>query len=395
MPNRTHSPNAECTKIAPSRWGVAMGIYICVYVSYSVTLAFYAASFPRLAHNTRRIRELRGMYEQGKVPVDVYEQEEGLERSKISSLSMASGSVGIVIIPLLALSLLIPLRNNTKVNNYSILMATAYGVLTGIWWFIFQQPRPGPKLPKREHYLTIGWKQIWIALKQYKKLPNTFTYLFAYFLLADGFNTTVTLVQICQNLRFSFSFKQNAYLGLVQGGASIIGIVVYWYVQRCWKIDPKKMLMVANVMAVVLPLWGMVGIWTDKFGYHNKWEFWAHNLLFGFFQAPYYSFSQTVMAELTPPGFDFMFFGLFGLTNRASSIVGPNVIQAVIDKTGNTWHGFPFLFAICLASSLIIWLAVDVPRGRRDAEQWAAEQRGTMYGIYSGRKDNVRVVRSA
>jgi len=32
----------------------------------------------------------------------------------------------------------------------------------------------------------------------------------------------------------------------------------------------------------------------------------AHNLVFGFFQAPIYSFSQTVMAELTPPGFDFM-----------------------------------------------------------------------------------------
>ena len=88
-PNTTHSPNAECTKIAPSLWGVAMGIYIGVYVSYSVTLAFYAASFPRLAHNTRHIRELREMCEQGEVPVDVYEQEEGLERSKISSLSMA------------------------------------------------------------------------------------------------------------------------------------------------------------------------------------------------------------------------------------------------------------------------------------------------------------------
>ena len=108
------------------------------------------------------------------------------------------------------------------------------------------------------------------------------------------------------------------------------------------------------------------------------------------------------MAELSPPGFDFMvravcrlaivhalsdvrdwgtrcgvqFFGLFGLTNRVSSIVGPNVIQAIIDRTGNTWQGFPFLFAICLVSTLIIWLAVDLPKGRRDAEHWAAEQRG-------------------
>lgn len=45
---------------------------------------------------------------------------------------------------------------------------------------------------------------------------------------------------------------------------------------------------------------------VDTRRYYNKWEFWVHNLMFGLFQAPYYSFSQTVMAELTPPGFDFM-----------------------------------------------------------------------------------------
>jgi len=71
------------------------------------------------------------------------------------------------------------------------------------------------------------------------------------------------------------------------------------------------------------------------------------------------------------------FFGLFGITNRASSVVGPNVIQAIIDRTGDTWQGFPFLFSICFASALIVWLAVDVAKGRRDAERWAAEQRGT------------------
>ena len=32
----------------------------------------------------------------------------------------------------------------------------------------------------------------------------------------------------------------------------------------------------------------------------------AYNIVFGLFQAPYYAFSQTMMAELTPPGFDNM-----------------------------------------------------------------------------------------
>jgi len=32
----------------------------------------------------------------------------------------------------------------------------------------------------------------------------------------------------------------------------------------------------------------------------------VYNVVFGLFQAPYYAFAQTMMAELTPPGFDNM-----------------------------------------------------------------------------------------
>ena len=44
-------------------------------------------------------------------------------------------------------------------------------------------------------------------------------------------------------------------------------------------------------------------------------------------------------------------------------MMGPYVIQAIIDKTGNNWQGFPFLFAICTASALVIWFGVDVQKG--------------------------------
>lgn len=118
----------------------------------------------------------------------------------------------------------------------------------------------------------------------------------------------------------------------------------------------------------------------------------AYNVVFGLFQAPYYAFSQTMMAELTPPGYDnmvrcpwhtlltstdkaFQFFGLFGLSNRASSMIGPNVIQAIIDNTGDNWKGFPFLFALCFCASFVIWVFVDVTAGRRAAVRWAEERR--------------------
>ncbi|KAA1135072.1 hypothetical protein PGTUg99_022484 [Puccinia graminis f. sp. tritici] len=80
------------------------------------------------------------------------------------------------------------------------------------------------------------------------------------------------------------------------------------------------------------------------------------------------------MAELSPPGQENMFFALFGFSNRASSIIGPNVIQVIIDHTGSDWTGFPFLFAICLLSSGIIFLLVDLEKGRRDALRWKMKQ---------------------
>ncbi|KAG1752413.1 autophagy-related protein 22-like protein [Suillus paluster] len=378
---------------SPNRWVLAMVLYIIGFVSYSVTLVFYGAVFPRLARNTPHARRLREKYENGEIPADVYVQEESLEKNRITNIFTVHSNVGYTATLVLNLALLLPMMDNPKVDNY-VHLSTRIG-----WYWVsggvsisclfqatlpaeyprvvFQEPRPGPNLPKGEHYLTIGWKQIWAALKTYRHLPYTFVYLFAYFLLADGLNTTGTLIAICQNDKFSFSFLQSTYLGLSQAITSTISTLAFWLIQRYWKISTKKMVfVVTNVVTILIPLWGMIGIWTDKLGFHNVWEFWAYNVLFGLFQASYYAYSLTMMAELSPSGFDNMFFGLFGLSNRASSIVGPNVIQAIIDKTGNNWQGFPFLFAMCTAASVVIWFGVDVTKGRRDAVRWATEQRG-------------------
>ena len=96
-------------------------------------------------------------------------------------------------------------------------------------------------------------------MKEYKKLPCTFTYLFALFLLSDvgavviayygdtnsvriqGLGTTLTLVSICQNEQFKFSFLQNTYLNLIQVITCGASVFASWYIQRHWKVDIKKM----------------------------------------------------------------------------------------------------------------------------------------------------------
>ncbi|KAH8982830.1 autophagy-related protein 22-like protein [Lactarius akahatsu] len=359
---------ASMTLTSPSRWGAAMALYIISFASQGIVTSFFAAIFPQLARNTPHSRELRVRHERGELSLEAYEKEISIERSKISSVSMACFFIGQVFALPLNLSLLLPLSDNPKVDNYVIVLSTGYWVLFGIWWckdsktlVIFQQPRPGPKIPKGGSYLTAGWRQIFVALKQYKRLPNTFAFLFSTFLLSD--HTYLTLVRV------------------VTCGACV---VASWYIQRHWKLDIKMMFLTVCILGALIPIWGMIGIWTGKFGFHNSWEFWVYNVMFGLAIGPNYAISQTMMCELSPPGFEYMFFGLYGLFSRSASVVGPNVIQVIINKNGNNWKAFPVLAVLIALACIVALFWIDVPKGRSAAVQWATEQRSTSgYEVYS------------
>lgn len=191
------------------------------------------------------------------------------------------------------------------------------------------------------------------------------------------------------------------------------------------------MFQITNFFSVLIPFYGMLGIWTSKVGYHNMWEFWLYNIVFGLFQAPYYAVSLptsqcvfchidaiTVCANhdvrshaprlrkhvlrsirhhqprrelpLPFPHPSFILPALYHLSipshcmplpvyaNKKefhkSSIIGPNVIQAIINTSNNNWHGFPFLFAICACASFVICL-VDVEKGRESCRVFERERK--------------------
>ncbi|OKO98892.1 Autophagy-related protein 22-1 [Penicillium subrubescens] len=333
----------------PSQWPAAMGMYVVAYICYGATLVFYAAVFPRLARYMPHVRKAREEdLREGKIDQKEYDAIESLERNHISN-------IGYLLTLVLNLSVLLPMQSNQFSNNLALCLTNSYWVILGIWWFLFQQKRPGPKIPKGSSYATIGFKQIWLAIREIRSLPQTFLYFFAYFLLADGLNTTGTLVSIIQNDQVSFSFLQITYLGITQAACSIASTFGFWYIQKYFKFKTKNMFLFTNFFTVLIPFWGMLGLWTNRIGYHH-------------------TYAQTMISELMPRGYDNMFFALFGITNRASSIIGPNVIQAIINDSRNNWMGFPFLFAICAAAMIAICF-VDVEKGREDGRKFTERRK--------------------
>lgn len=81
--------------LEPSRWGLAMALYMIGFVTYGATLVFYAAVFPRLARNTAHARRLKEKYQQAADKDEAerdrareeYEAEESLEKNRISNIS--------------------------------------------------------------------------------------------------------------------------------------------------------------------------------------------------------------------------------------------------------------------------------------------------------------------
>ncbi len=70
-----------------------MGLYMVGFIAYGATLVFYAAVFPRLARNTAHARSLKEKYENGETPREEYEQEESLEKNRISNISTVCDSL--------------------------------------------------------------------------------------------------------------------------------------------------------------------------------------------------------------------------------------------------------------------------------------------------------------
>jgi MFS-type transporter involved in bile tolerance (Atg22 family) len=281
-----------------------------------------------------------------------YEYRCSIARSKIMNLSYGWNNVGFTVCCALSLAALFGIGADDSVdqNNrgYSAAVAvcTAFWIVLAIPWFLWEQKRPGPQLPKGDNYLTFGFKQTYFAAKQAWTVKQTFFYLIAFFLLADGISTTLTLVSIAQTQVVNFSATQNTYLIMVQGGSVTVGVFGSYYFQRYFRLRTKTMLQLANFGCLLVALWGMIGIWTTKVGYHNLWEFWFFNGQFGFTLGIQFSYGQAFMAELVPKGREYLFFSLLGIVSKGSAWIGPIVSSAILDANGNQWTAFPFVAAL-------------------------------------------------
>ncbi|KAK3113140.1 hypothetical protein LTR53_009849 [Teratosphaeriaceae sp. CCFEE 6253] len=361
------------------QWQTGLGLYIVGLIAYQLALTYWTAAFPGLARNTREMRDKAQQFEEGAISREEYDHVDSMKRNELSNVAFYIQSLGEIVILAVIVGVMFGLKVNASAanNNWglSVLIAFASGVwlLLALPWFLLEKRRPGQD--PGMNIVIAGFWQLYRALTQIWQLKQSLFYLIGYFLLGDSLNTTVTVIATLQNAIVAYNTLQLTYLLIVGIAAQAVGIWAFWTIQKRWQLPTKTMFNAIAVGIIVLDGWGMIGIWTNRFGFHHKWEVWFYQVFYGLFVCPWYSYSQTMISEVTPRGKEFLFFSLFSIIGKTSSFIGPLVSSAIIDDTGNNSSPFYFLFALSLASFLFLLFFVDVKKSRLEQAEFLERER--------------------
>ncbi|TBU38318.1 MFS general substrate transporter [Dichomitus squalens] len=323
--------------------------------------------------------------------------------SRISSQGIALGYAAGIVMLLLAL---IPVRV-LKGSTDSLRLAVG---LSGLWWALFSLPAavwlpgasstPAPgaiALAESEADVTTAhvreeddwsmsreivraWKRLGQMLRwrEIARLRNTFIYLAAWFLLSDGFTTITSTALLFAKTTLHMPASSLILIGALTPSAGIAGSLAWPWVQRRMGWSNLKVLVVLVGMASAIPAYGCLGF-LDVFrkssvkfgGLTTPGEMYVLAVYFGSVYGAFQGYARAFYAEFIPPGEEARWYGLFSITDKSSSFVGPLVVGLIADATGNIRYSFFFLVFMIWAAIPIL-MAVDVERGREDAQQYTA-----------------------
>jgi UMF1 family MFS transporter len=253
------------------------------------------------------------------------------ERDRVSSVGWAIGYIGgglLLAVNVAAVLFKDALGLSTgEVARYSIVSA-------GLWWAGFTtlpllrlRDRPATAGEARGSVLTDGFRQLGHTLASLKAYPLTLFFLIAYLVYNDGIQTVISLASVygTEELRLSDDVLVPTIL-MVQFLAFFGAMGMGKVAQRvgAWKTVLGSLVLWTLVLgaAYVLPagravpfivLGGAIGI------------------VLGGSQA----LSRSLFSQLIPPGREGEYFGLYEISDKGTSWLGPLLFGAAYDLTGS------------------------------------------------------------
>jgi MFS transporter, UMF1 family len=293
------------------------------------------------------------------------------QADKVSSRGFAYGYLGGAI--LLALNLLLVLR--AEELGISTGLAVRLSLLSaGVWWggfalitFALLKSRPMKKsLPPGKGYAAAGFSEIIDTFKELRRLPLTARYLLGYLLYNDGIQTVV--------------FASSAFLEqeLFPGGNPQFLLEIFVMVQFVAVLGAllferlAYLIRTKNAIIVSLIIWSAIVIYAYRF-LDTVPEAWIMAGVIAIVLGGSQALSRSLFSRMIPAGREAAFFGLYEVSERGTSWMGPLLFSIVIARTGSYRQALLSLIFFFVVGLIVLWIT-DTDKGIHQAGNLVPEE---------------------
>jgi len=286
------------------------------------------------------------------------------QADKVSSRGYAYGYLGGAI--LLVFNLLLVLR--AEELGISAGLAVRLSLLSaGLWWggfalitFALLKSRPTKKsLPPGRSYISAGFSEIVATFKELRRLPLTLRYLLGYLIYNDGIQTVV--------------FAASAFLEqeLFPGGNPVFLLEIFVMVQFVAVAGAllferlAYLIKTKNAIIVSLLIWSGIVIYANRF-LDSVPEAWVLAAAIAIVLGGSQALSRSLFSRMIPAGKEAAFFGLYEVSERGTSWMGPLLFSIVIARTGSYRLALLSLIFFFVVGLVVLWIT-DTDRGIHEA----------------------------
>jgi UMF1 family MFS transporter len=265
--------------------------------------------------------------------------------------------------------------------------------MIGAWWFFFTipaamwlRPRPGPPLrshdpenPDKERswvaYIGYAWASLWRTIKLARRLKDIVLFLIAWFLLSDAIATVSGTAVLYAKTQLRMKPEALGLINVIATTAGVLGAFTWAFISRLFNLRPHHTILACICLFELIPIYGLLGYlpvvkrW-GVVGLQQPWEMYPLGAIYGFVLGGLSSYCRSLFGELIPPGSEAAFYALYAITDKGSSVFGPAIVGAIVDRTGEIRPAFWFLAALVGLPAPLLYF-VDVDRGKAEGEKLA------------------------
>jgi len=207
----------------------------------------------------------------------------------------------------------------------------------GVWWgafaiitFFLLKSRPQKKsLPPGMSYIGAGFAEIISTLRELRRLPLTLRYLIAYLIYNDGIQTVIFASSAFLEQELFPTTGNPEFLLKIFLFVQFVAVVGALLFERLAYLIETK-----NAIIVSLVLWAGVVIYAYRY-LSSVSEAWVMAGVIAIVLGGSQALSRSLFARMIPAGKEASFFGLYEVSERGTSWMGPLLFSIVVARTGS------------------------------------------------------------